>query len=171
MSVGLAPPQIAAVWPLPRPQRRLCYGWKGRGRKEGGSWSGDRLAAAPVPASRLSVRCQAFSTLCGHLLPDGSSAFSLTLPCCLVPLCSSGPSASCEQLAQSCRCGLQLMRHSWGLLKSEMRCVASHCQQAAPFPWLGGRGRGSSCLPKSTAWQSSAWSLPLTSLSPFLPRA
>lgn len=35
MSVGLAAPQIAAQWPLPKPPRHFCCGWKGRvGRRE-----------------------------------------------------------------------------------------------------------------------------------------
>lgn len=31
MSVGLDPPQIATRWPLLKPQRHLCCGWKSRG--------------------------------------------------------------------------------------------------------------------------------------------
>lgn len=89
MSVGLDPPQIAARGPLPKPQRSLCCGWRGRGarRKASGVRSASQqpwLLACPALAA------WAFSTLCGHLLPDGSSAFSFVLHP-LIPLCSSGP--------------------------------------------------------------------------------
>lgn len=38
MSVGLAPPQIAARWPFRKPQRHFCSGWKGRGGRREAEW-------------------------------------------------------------------------------------------------------------------------------------
>lgn len=96
MSVGLDLPQIAARQPLPKPQRSICRGWRGRGgRQEAVTGVASAAAAAPalvqpVLAAHLPAGRQAFPALCGHLPPAGSSAFSLHSPV-PTPVCSSGP--------------------------------------------------------------------------------
>lgn len=117
--------------------------WMERPGEEGGRQSEWRLPRGS-PSACFSPLTEVLgrATLCGHLLPDGSRAFSLTLPCPLTPVCSPGPpAAGCEQLAQSCCCGLQLTRHSPGA--AEIR-DESHCKRAAPSRGVGDGEKGSS---------------------------
>ena len=135
MSVGLAPPQ-ASKSPLL---------WMERKGEEGGRQSEWGLPrSSPSACFSPLTKVLGRATLCGHLLPDGSRACSLTLPCPLTPVCFPGPPASCEQLAQSCCCGLQLMCHSPGA--AEIR-DESHCRRAALSRGVEDGERGSSSRP------------------------
>lgn len=164
MSVGLAPPQ-ASKSPLLWMERQ--------GEEEGRQSEWGLPCSSPSACFSPLTKVLGCATLCGHLLPDGSCAFSLTLPCPLTPVCFPGPPASCEQLAQSCCCGLQLMRHSPGA--AEIR-DESHCKRAAPSCGVGDGGKGllqhPPPPPGSTALQSSVESPPATPWRLFfLPKA
>lgn len=73
MSVGWPLPTLLPCGPSPSLKGTPAVAAKAGG----GSW----VAGAPAPASHLSLRQPAFSSASGHLLPDGSSAFSFALPC------------------------------------------------------------------------------------------
>ena len=80
MSVGLAPPQ-ASKSPLL---------WMERKGEEGGRQSEWGLPrSSPSACFSPLTKVLGHATLCGHLLPDGSRACSLTLPCPLTPVMGS----------------------------------------------------------------------------------
>lgn len=144
MSVGLAPPQ-ASKSPLL---------WMERKGEEGGRQSEWGLPrSSPSACFSPLTKVLGHATLCGHLLPDGSRACSLTLPCPLTPVCFPGPPASCEQLAQTCCCGLQLMCHSPGA--AEIR-DESHCKRAALSCGVEDGERGSSSRPPTSSREHSS---------------
>lgn len=132
MSVG--PPQ-ASKSPLP---------WMERPGEEGGRQSEWRLPRSS-PSACFSPLTEVLgrATLCGHLLPDGSRAFSLTLPCPLTQCAPQvhQPAVNSWPRAVVVACSL---RHSPGA--AEIR-DESHCKRAAPSHGVGAGERGSSSPP------------------------
>ena len=123
MSVG--PPQ-ASKSPLP---------WMERPGEEGGRQSEWRLPrSSPSACFSPLTEVLGCATLCGHLLPDGSRAFSQCAPQVHQPAVNSWPRA--VVVAYS-------LRHSPGA--AEIR-DESHCKRAAPSRGVGDGERECFCF-------------------------
>lgn len=119
--------------------------WMERPGEEGGRQSEWRLPRSS-PSACFSPLTEVLgrATLCGHLLPDGSRAFSLTLPCPL-PQCAPQvhqPAVNSWPRAVVVACSLRAIPQ--GLLKSEMNPTA----RELPLPVGWGMGKGGPPVPR-----------------------
>lgn len=143
MSVGLDPPQMAARWPLPKPQSHLRCGWKGRaGKREAIGTGFASHQPWPPPCPVLAAHLSEVPIVTGWI-----KCFLFILSQPLTSVCSSGPPAGPELL-------LWLVTYSpfLGAAEMEAKMCCFPLKEHRPLPTGGGGvGKGSSWPHKSTA--------------------